>query len=36
VARDAPPFGYKGPEMKYPFGRAMEEKLGIKFGATSF
>jgi sulfopyruvate decarboxylase subunit beta len=33
----SPPFSYEGPEMKYRFGRALEQKLGIKvFGPTGF
>jgi sulfopyruvate decarboxylase subunit beta len=35
--RRPPPFSYEGPEMKYRFGRAMEQKLGIKvFGPSGF
>ena len=29
----APPANYEGPEMKYRFGRALENKLGIKVSA---
>jgi sulfopyruvate decarboxylase subunit beta len=33
----APPATYEGPEMKYRFGRALEQKLGIKvFGPRGF
>jgi len=33
----APPASYEGPEMKYRFGRALEQKLGIKvFGPRGF
>jgi sulfopyruvate decarboxylase subunit beta len=33
----APPATYEGPEMKYRFGRALENKLGIKvFGPRGF
>jgi sulfopyruvate decarboxylase subunit beta len=33
----APPATYEGPEMKYRFGRALENKLGIKvFGLRGF
>ena len=33
----APPANYEGPEMKYRFGRALEDRLGIKvFGPRGF
>jgi hypothetical protein len=33
----APPATYEGPEMKYRFGRALEQKYGIKvFGPRGF